>query len=59
VWIALALGFSGIGASAQSVASGTIEGAVVGSSGGVVVGTTVDITNPLTGFQQTAVTDAI
>jgi len=59
LWIALALGFSGIGASAQSVASGTIEGAVVDSSGGVVVGTTVEITNPLTGFQQTAVTDAM
>jgi hypothetical protein len=59
VWIALALGFSGIGASAQSVASGTIEGTVVDSSGGVVVGATVAITNPLTGFQQTAVTDAM
>ena len=59
VWIVLAVGFSGIGASAQSVASGTIEGTVVDSTGGVVVGATVEITNPLTGFQQTAVTDAM
>jgi Carboxypeptidase regulatory-like domain len=59
VWIALVLVFSEIGASAQSVASGTIEGTVVDSTGGVVVGATIEITNPLTGFQQTAVTDAM
>jgi outer membrane cobalamin receptor len=44
---------------AQSVASGTIEGTVVDASGGVVVGATVEIRNPLTGFQQTAMTDSL
>src|SRR5262245_61086601 len=59
VWLALALAFSEVPASSQSVASGTIEGTVVDSTGGVVVGATVEITNPLTGYQQTAVTDAM
>jgi hypothetical protein len=44
--------------SAQSVASGTIEGTVVDPTGGVVVGAMVEIRNPLTGFQQNAVTDS-
>jgi Carboxypeptidase regulatory-like domain len=44
--------------SAQSVASGTIEGTVVDPTGGVVVGAMVEIRNPITGFQQTAVTDS-
>src|SRR5437867_8659688 len=44
--------------SAQSVASGTIEGTVVDPTGGVVVGATVEIRNPITGFQQMAPTDA-
>src|SRR5438876_2943623 len=43
---------------AQSVASGTIEGTVVDPTGGVVVGATVEIRNPITGFQQMALTDA-
>src|SRR5215471_12063331 len=43
----------------QSVASGTIEGTVMDSSGGVVVGATVEIRNPLTGFQQTTTTDSM
>src|SRR6185295_6756538 len=43
--------------SAQSVASGTIEGTVVDPSGGVVVGAMVEIQNPLTGFRQTTMTD--
>jgi hypothetical protein len=43
---------------AQSVASGTIEGTVFDPTGGVVVGASVDIRNPLTGFQQTVSTDA-
>jgi len=45
-------------ASAQSVASGTIEGTVVDPTGGVVVGATVEIQNPITGFQRAAVTDS-
>lgn len=44
---------------AQSVASGTIEGTVVDPTGGVVVGAAVEIRNPITGFMQTAVTDAM
>jgi hypothetical protein len=44
--------------SGQSVASGTIEGTVVDSTGGVVVGAMVNIRNPITGFQQTATTDS-
>src|SRR5689334_18741999 len=43
----------------QSVASGTIEGTVVDPTGGVVVGATVEIQNPLTGFRQTAITDTM
>ena len=43
---------------AQSVASGTIEGTVVDPTGGVVVGATVEIRNPITGFQQMVLTDA-
>src|SRR5262249_30844818 len=45
--------------SAQSVASGTIEGTVVDPTGAVVVGAMVEIRNPITGFQQTAVTDSM
>src|SRR5256885_15665079 len=43
----------------QSVASGTIEGTVVDPTGGVVIGATVEIRNPITGFQQTAMTDSM
>src|SRR5262245_18212239 len=43
---------------AQSLASGTIEGAVFDSSGAVVVGAMVEIQNPITGFQQTTVIDS-
>src|SRR5262245_51530436 len=46
-------------ASAQSVASGTIEGAVTDASGGVIVGAAVEIQNPITGFRQTTMTDAM
>ena len=42
---------------AQSIASGTIEGMVVDSTGGVVVGAVVEMQNPLTGFKQSATTD--
>src|SRR5882724_9493171 len=45
-------------ASAQSVASGTIEGTVVDPTGGAVVGANVEIRNPITGFERTAVTDS-
>src|SRR5437867_4525250 len=45
--------------SGQSVASGTIEGTVVDSTGGVVVGAMVEMLNPVTGFRQTAVTDSM
>jgi hypothetical protein len=50
--------FSSSQAAAQSVASGTVEGTVVDSTGGVVVGAMVDIRNPITGYQQTTVTDS-
>src|SRR6266481_5911538 len=45
-------------ASAQSVASGTVEGTVADPTGGVVVGAAVEIRNPITGFRQTAVTNS-
>jgi hypothetical protein len=45
--------------SAESVASGTVEGSVVDPTAAVVVGASVEIRNPLTGFVQTAVTDAM
>ena len=44
---------------AQSVASGTIEGTVVDSTGAIVVGAMVEIRNPITGFEQIALTDSI
>src|SRR5947209_8376455 len=50
--------FSSSQASAQSVASGTVEGTVADTTGGVVVGATVEIRNPITGFRQTAVTNS-
>src|ERR1700756_2363524 len=43
---------------AQSVASGTIQGTVVDPSGGVVVGATVEMQNPLSGYRQTTTTDS-
>jgi hypothetical protein len=51
-------GFLTSPAAAQSVASGTVEGTVVDSTGGVVVGAMVEIRNPITNYQQTAVTDS-
>src|SRR3989454_9592148 len=51
--------FHPIGLFAQSVASGTIEGTVVDSTGAVVVGAMVGLRNPITGFEQTAVTDSM
>ena len=43
---------------AQLGNSGSIEGVVKDPSGGVVVGATVEISNPVTGFQRQATTDA-
>ena len=40
------------------MASGTVEGIVVDPTGGVVSGAHVEMRNPLTGYQQTATTDA-
>jgi hypothetical protein len=45
-------------ASAQSVASGTIEGTVLDQTGAVISGASVEIHNPVSGFQQTVSTDA-
>ena len=46
-------------AAAQSVASGTIEGTVTDPTGGVVVGATVEMRNPITGFMRTTMTDSM
>jgi hypothetical protein len=43
---------------AQSINSGTITGNVTDSSGGVVAGAAVEMSNSLTGYRQTTVTDA-
>src|SRR6516162_11177843 len=43
---------------AQSVSSGTIEGTVVDPTGGVILGATVELDNPVTGFKQTTMTDS-
>src|SRR5881296_3624797 len=51
--------FHSIALFAQSVASGTIEGTVVDSTGAIVVGAMVEVRNPITGFEQTAVTDSM
>jgi hypothetical protein len=53
------LGYLAVAVSAQSVASGTVEGTVVDPTGGVIVGAAVQIQNPLTGFQRMAITDAM
>ena len=45
--------------SAQSVGSGTIEGTVTDPTGGVIIGASVELTNPVTGFKQATMTDAI
>jgi hypothetical protein len=45
-------------AKAQLGNSGSIEGVVKDPSGGVVVGATVEISNPVSGFQRQATTDA-
>src|SRR5499425_231173 len=44
---------------AQSVASGTIEGTVVDSTGAIIVGAMVEIRNPISGFERTTVTDSM
>jgi hypothetical protein len=45
-------------AAAQSVASGTVEGTVTDPTGAVIAGANVSIRNPITGYTQTATTDA-
>jgi len=52
-------GFSVRTATAQSLAAGTIEGTVIDPSGAVVAGAMAEIQNPITGFQQTAITDSM
>ncbi len=42
----------------QSVASGTVEGSVIDSTGAVIVGANVEMKNPITGYQQVQQTDA-
>jgi Carboxypeptidase regulatory-like domain len=54
-WLLTALAAS---ASAQSVASGTIEGTVADATGAVIAGATVVIYNPISGYQQTTSTDS-
>jgi hypothetical protein len=56
--VAFSISFLAGSAMAQSVASGTVDGTVIDSTGGVVVGATVEIRNPITGFQQTVMTDS-
>src|SRR5258708_4764737 len=43
---------------AQSINSGTVPGAVTDPAGGVVAAATVEISNAITGYQQTTVTNA-
>jgi hypothetical protein len=54
--LGLVLFFAAGPASAQIGNSGSIEGVVKDPSGGVVVGATVEVSNPVTGFQRTAAT---
>ncbi len=46
-------------ARAQSIASGTVDGKVVDPSGAAAEGATVEIRNPLTGYQQSTISDAM
>src|ERR1700758_4655847 len=41
----------------QSISSGTVTGTVADPTGAVVPGATVQIQNPITGYQQTTTTD--
>ncbi|HEV2729642.1 MAG TPA: carboxypeptidase-like regulatory domain-containing protein, partial [Terriglobales bacterium] len=56
--IALLALFAVVSASAQSVASGTIEGTVLDQTGAVIRGANVEISNALTGYRQVTTTDA-
>jgi Carboxypeptidase regulatory-like domain len=56
--LVLSMLFGVASAAAQSVASGTVEGKVVDQTGAVIGGATVEIRNPVSGYQQTATTDA-
>jgi hypothetical protein len=44
-------------AAAQSISAGTVNGAVTDPSGAAIAGATVTLHNPVTNFQQTAMTD--
>src|ERR1041384_2790185 len=57
--VSAAVSFYSVDLFAQSVASGTIEGTVVDSTGAVIIGARVELQNPITGFEQTAVTDSM
>lgn len=52
----LLLPVAGVPSYAQSINSGTVTGTVTDASGAVIAGATVEISNALTGYQQTAVT---
>lgn len=58
LFLALSILFGVASASAQSVASGTIEGTVEDQTGAAISGATVEIRNDITGYQQTVTADA-
>ena len=54
----LALALAALSASAQSGSAGTVHGTVTDPSGAVIPNATVHLTNGLSGFDRTAITDA-
>ena len=54
IWLAL---MAAVPAFSQSIASGTVGGAVSDSSGAVIAGAAVELRNPNTGYEQSAKTD--
>jgi hypothetical protein len=52
------LALSVVSVSAQSTGNSTVAGAVLDPSGAVVVGATVEMRNPVSGYSRTATTDA-
>ena len=57
LWVHLALVGCITSVSAQSIQSGTVVGTVTDQSGAVVGGAHVSLSNPLAGYQQSAITD--
>src|SRR5580692_312666 len=55
--ISLMAALSAAAAWGQSINSGTVSGQVTDPSGAFIAGAKVRLTNPVTGFEQTAVTD--